>query len=589
LIGDTHTAALVGRDGSIDWLCFPRFDSAACFAALLGEEKHGFWRLSPVDEIRSLRRHYRPDTLVLETEFETTNGGCVRLIDCMPPRTDHPHVIRLVEGVQGNVRMRMCLVIRFEYGSIVPWIRKRAEPGEFRAIAGPDAIVLRSHIETRGENLATVAEFEVAAGEKIPFVLSWHFSHQPPPPAIDAEGQIASTEKWWRDWTARSKGVDGKWADAVKRSLITLKALTYAPSGGIVAAPTTSLPEELGGHRNWDYRFCWLRDAAFTLDAFIGAGYLEEASAWRDWLLRAVAGDPAELQILYGVLGERRLPEYELADLPGYEGSKPVRVGNAAAGQYQLDIYGEVVDTLFRARSVGLADGPDGIDWSVPKKLLNFLESNWFKPDEGIWEVRGPRQQFTYSKVMAWVAVDRVIRLAERFHLPADLTKWKSMRQAIHHDVCEKGFNPNIQAFTQCYGSTKLDASILRLPLVGFLKSEDPRIGSTIKAVERELLSDGFVRRYITDSSGSIDGFPDGEGAFLPCTFWLADNYHLIGRHEEACDILERLLSLRNDLGLLSEEYDSRNRRLVGNFPQAFSHVALVNTALRLNARLEGK
>ena len=585
LIGDTHTAALVGRNGSIDWLCLPRFDSGACFAALVGEKKNGSWQLCPAEEgaARAVRRRYRPDTLVLESEFETADGGCVRLIDCMPPRQNYPDVVRLVEGVRGRVKMRMRLTVRFDYGEVVPWVKKGERPDELTMIAGPDALILRTPVELRGENLSTVAEFEVAAGERVPFVLSWHPSQEPVSPPLDAEHEVAATADWWREWISHARALEGgEWTEAIKRSLITLKALIYAPSGGIVAAPTTSLPECLGGVRNWDYRFCWLRDAAFTLDALLGAGYTAEAAAWRDWLLRAVAGDPANLQILYGVLGERRLTECELPGLAGYENSRPVRVGNAAMGQFQLDVYGEVVDTLYRARCAGLDANRAAIDWTVPTKLLKFLESHWTKPDEGMWEVRGPRQDFTYSKVMAWVAVDRLIRSAEEFGLKADLSRWRAMREAIHRDVCEKGYNTKCQAFTQAYGSDKLDANILRLPLVGFLSADDPRVRSTIEAVERDLLKNGFVLRYRTGPGESTDGLPGEEGAFLPCTFWLADCYYLLGRHDEARAIFERLLDLRNDLGLLSEEYDWRHRRLIGNFPQAFTHVALVNTGLRL-------
>ena len=582
LIGDTQTAALVGRNGSIDWLCLPRFDSGACFAALLGNENHGFWQIAPDGEIKTTRRRYRPDTLVLETEFEMADGGCVRLVDCMPPRKTYPDVVRLVEGVRGRVKMRLRLAVRFDYGSVVPWVKEGGEPGELSLVAGPDALILRSGIPVPAEGSGSTAGFEVSAGEAVPFVLSWFPSHEPPPAPLDAAHEVAVTESWWREWIGRATCRDGEWSEAIRRSLITLKALTYGPSGGIVAAPTTSLPEQLGGSRNWDYRYCWLRDAAFTLDALLGAGFLDEAGAWRDWLLRAVGGDPANLQILYGPLGERHLPEFELSHLPGYEGSRPVRVGNAAAGQFQLDVYGEAIDTLHRAREAGVNKNLDRTDWRTAAGLLDFLESHWIQPDDGMWEVRGPRRHFTYSKVMAWVAVDRLIRLAERFHLPADLDRWRAMRQAIHHEVCEKGYHPGVRAFTQSYGSETLDASILRLPLVGFLPADDPRVVSTLEAVERQLLRDGFVLRYLTDEAGSMDGLSGGEGAFLPCTFWLADNYHLVGRRDEARAVFERLLSLRNDLGLLSEEYDPQNRRLIGNFPQAFSHVALVNTALRL-------
>ena len=584
LIGDTQTAALVGRNGSIDWLCLPRFDSGACFAALLGEQKHGFWQIAPTGEIKSTRRRYRPDTLVLETEFEMADGGCVRLVDCMPPRKTYPDVVRLVEGVWGRVKMRLRLAVRFDYGAVVPWVKQGGQPNELSLVAGPDALILRSGVPIGGEEWTSVAEFGVSAGETVPFVLSWYPSHEPPPAPLDAGHEIAATESWWREWIGRATCQTGEWNDAIRRSLITLKALTYGPSGGIVAAPTTSLPEQLGGERNWDYRFCWLRDAAFTLDALLGAGFLDEAGAWRDWLLRAVGGDPANLQILYGPLGERRLPEFELSHLPGYEGSRPVRVGNVAAGQFQLDVYGEAIDTLHRAREAGLTVNPDRTDWRVAAKLLEFLKSRWTQPDDGVWEVRGEKRHFTYSKVMAWVAVDRLIRLAERFHLPTDLSRWKTMRQTIHSEVCEKGYHPGVGAFTQSYGSEALDASILRLPLVGFLPPDDSRVVSTLAAVERKLLRDGFVLRYLTDEAGAADGLSGSEGSFLPCTFWLVDNYYLVGRHDEARAVFERLLSLRNDLGLLSEEYDPQNRRLVGNFPQAFSHVALVNTALRLRS-----
>ena len=578
LIGDTQTAALVGRNGSIDWLCLPRFDSGACFAALLGDENHGCWQIAPANEIKAVRRRYRPDTLVLETEFEMADDACVRLVDCMPPRKTYPDVVRLVEGVRGRVRMHLRLAVRFDYGSLVPWVKEGGQPGELSLVAGPDAVILRAGIPVPAGEGDGEAEFEVNAGEAVPFVLSWFPSHEPPPAPLDAAHEVGVTESWWREWIGRATCRDGEWSDPIRRSLLTLKALTYRPSGGIVAALTTSLPEQLGGSRNWDYRFCWLRDAAFTLDA----GFLDEAGAWRDWLLRAVGGDPANLQILYGPLGERHLPEFELSHLPGYEGSRPVRVGNAAAGQFQLDVYGEVIDTLHQAREAGLNKKMEHTDWRTATGLLDFQESHWSQPDEGIWEVRGPRRHFTYSKVMAWVAVDRLIRLAEHLHLPADLDRWQPMRATIHREVCEKGYHPRVGAFTQSYGSEALDASILRLPLVGFLPADDARVVSTLAAVERTLLRDGFVLRYLTNETSDADGLSGGEGAFLPCTFWLADNLRVVGRREEARALFERLLGLRNDLGLLSEEHDPQNRRLIGNFPQALSHVALVNTALRL-------
>jgi len=574
LIGDTQTAALVSRAGSIDWLCMPRFDSGACFAALLGEEHHGRWLLAPAGVPREIRRRYVEGTLVLETEF-ATEAGRVRIIDCMPPRDRTPDIVRLVEGVEGTVPMRMELVLRFDYGSIVPWIRK-AE-GVLCAIGGPDALALRTPIGTHGQGLTTVAEFTVSAGQRVPFVLSWHPSHEPPPPALDAAHAVEDTVAWWREWTSRCT-YRGPWREAVERSLITLKALTYGPTGGIVAAPTTSLPESIGGIRNWDYRFCWLRDATFTLYALLISGHREEACAWREWLLRAVAGDPARLQIMYGVAGERRLPEVTLGWLPGYEKSAPVRAGNAAAQQLQLDVYGEVMDVLHQARRHSLP--PDPWAWQLQRELLDFLESAWQQPDEGLWEVRGPRQQFTHSKVMAWVAFDRAAKAVERFGLDGPAERWRAMRAQIHDQVCRQGFDAQRGCFTQAYGSPKLDASLLMMPLVGFLPPTDPRVAGTVRAIEQDLVHDGFVLRYRTDEVE--DGLPPGEGAFLACTFWLADNYAMAGRVDEARRIFERLLSLRNDVGLLSEEYDPVAGRMLGNFPQAFSHVGLINTAFNL-------
>jgi len=578
IIGDTQTVALVGRDGSIDWLCMPRFDSAACFAALLGGEENGCWKMSPADEITATRRAYREDTLILETEFETASG-CVKLIDCMPPRQSDADVVRVVQGVRGRVRMRMQLIVRYDYGSVVPWMRK--VDGHSEAIAGPDALSFWTSVETRGENLTTVAEFEVGEGESFSFQLLWHPSHQPPEPRGDAMTLIAETEKWWRDWINEA-GCDGEWADAVKRSLITLKALTYAPTGGIVAAATTSLPEEIGGVRNWDYRFCWLRDATFTLYALMQSGFTSEAKAWRDWLLRAVAGDPSKLQIMYGAAGERRLDEKELPWLAGYEGSKPVRVGNAAVVQFQLDVYGEVMDSMYRARCTGLEAEPHA--WRLQLAVMEFLDKAWHEPDEGIWEVRGPRRHFTHSKVMAWVAFDRAVKMVERFGEEGPVQKWKAQRQEVHEEICRLGFNKEKKSFVQEYGGEELDASLLMLPLVGFLPPEDERVKGTVAAIERELLQDSYVMRYRSDQCSEVDGLPPGEGAFLLCTFWLADNYALAGRSEEARALFERLLAVRNDLGLLAEQYDPREKRFLGNFPQAFSHVGLINTAYNLSS-----
>ncbi len=573
-LGDTQTAALVSRSGSVDWLCFPRFDSGACFAALVGNPENGRWMFKPAEEVIATRRRYRGSTLILETEFETASG-CVRLIDFMPPRGQAPDIIRIVEGVRGSVAMQMELIIRFDYGHIVPWVRKRH--GGIEAVAGPDALILRTPIPTHGENLHTVAEFTVAAGDRTPFVLTWFRSHDKPPKEVHAEHALAETESYWNEWSqsCRSKG---PWADAVVRSLVTLKGLTYAPTGGIVAAATTSLPEDIGGVRNWDYRFCWLRDATFTLLALMDAGYLEEAKAWRQWLLRAVAGSPAQMQIMYGVCGERRLSEFELPWLDGYEGSKPVRVGNAASGQFQLDVYGEVLDSMYRADRAGIKTTEP--DWRLQQALIRSLEKLWELPDYGIWEIRGEPQHFTHSKMMAWVAFDRAVRLVEECECEPqeDVDRWRAIRDRIHAEVCARGFHEGKQAFTQVYGSEHLDASILMMPLVGFLPATDPRVRSTVKAVERELVEDGFVLRYRTEEN-KVDGLPGDEGVFLLCTFWLADCLHLIGRTEEARALFERLLALRNDVGLLAEEYDPRAKRQLGNFPQAFSHTGLVNTA----------
>ncbi|HWO41422.1 MAG TPA: glycoside hydrolase family 15 protein [Candidatus Eisenbacteria bacterium] len=575
LIGDCHTAALVGRNGSIDWLCFPRFDGGACFAALLGTEEHGRWLIAPADQNYRVRRRYRDGTLILETDYETAEGE-VTLIDCMPPRSREPDVVRIVVGRRGQVRMRMQLIVRFDYGSIIPWVR-RIEGG-IRAVAGPDTLILRSGVDLSNENFRTEAEFTVSETERVPFVLMWHPSHEPAPPIADGEEILAGTEQWWREWSSRCT-YEGPWKETVVRSLITLKALTYAPTGGIVAAATTSLPEHLGGVRNWDYRYCWVRDATFTLYALMLGGYIEEACAWREWLLRAVAGKPSQLNIMYGLAGERRLPEIELGWLPGYEGSSPVRTGNAACYQFQLDVYGELMDAMHLARRGGL--DPDENAWRVERALMDHLESAWNEPDNGIWEVRGPKRHFTHSKVMAWVAVDRMIKAVERFGLEGPVERWRKLRSVIHDEVCRLGFDHERNTFVQYYGGKELDASLLMIPLVGFLPASDPRVRGTVEAIERGLMAEGFVLRYRT--SPEIDALPPGEAAFLACTFWLADNYWLLGRHEDARRLFERLLSLCNDVGLLSEGYDPADRRLLGNFPQALSHLALVNTACNLS------
>jgi GH15 family glucan-1,4-alpha-glucosidase len=580
-VGDTHTAALVGKDGSIDWLCLPRFDSGACFAALLGGPANGHWLLAPEGGVRATRRGYRGETLVLETEFELGRGA-VRVVDFLPIRDETPRVVRIVEGVRGRLAMNMELVLRFDYGKTVPWVRR--VDGALTAVAGPDGVTLRTPVETVGKGLSTTARFEVRAGDRVPFVLSWYPSHLAPPPVLDAAAALAETEAWWREWSSRC-GYVGPWRDAVMRSLITLKALTYAPTGGIVAAPTTSLPEQPGGIRNWDYRYCWLRDATFTLYALMHGGYREEAARWRDWLLRAAAGDPSQLQTMYGLAGERRNPESEIPWLAGYEGARPVRIGNAAVDQLQLDVFGELMDALYVARRSGLE--PEPAAWTLQRHLVEHLETVWHEPDNGIWEIRGERRHFTHSRVMAWVAMDRSIKAAETLGLEAPLGPWRKVRDLIHADVCANGFDPKLGAFVQSYGSPSLDASLLLMPLVGFLPASDPRVAGTVRAIERELLADGFVRRYATQNT-DLDGLPPGEGAFLPCTFWLADAYAQAGRTAEAESLFERLLAVRNDVGLLAEEYDPATGRLAGNFPQAFSHVALVNTASNLAPALVG-
>jgi GH15 family glucan-1,4-alpha-glucosidase len=577
LIGDLLTAALVSREGSVDWLCFPRFDSGACFAALLGDESHGRWLLAPTTWKREVTRSYALDTLILETEWRTDDGR-VRVTDFMPPRGEAPDVVRIVEGLEGSVEMGTEIVIRFDYGSIVPWMR-RLDDETHVAVGGPDALVLRTPVELRGEDMRTNGVFTVSAGERVPFVLTWFPSNEAQPDAIDVDAALDDTRKMWNDW-ARTCEFEGAHHDAVHQSLLVLKALTYAPTGGIVAAPTTSLPEHIGGVRNWDYRYCWLRDATLTLLALLQAGYVEEANDWRAWLLRAAAGDPDDLQIMYGVAGERRLPEMNLDWLPGYEHSKPVRIGNGASEQLQLDVYGEILDALYQARVHGLEQSDHA--WSLQLALLGALERIWDKPDHGLWEIRGPKQHFTHSKVMAWVAFDRAVRSVEEQGLAGPVVRWRDLRDQIHAEVCEKGFDEELGSFTQYYGSRELDASLLLMPLVGFLPVSDERVVGTVDAIAANLMRDGLVYRYRTKENG-VDGLPKGEGVFLPCSFWLVDCWELLGRHGEARALYEQLLDLRNDLGLLSEEYDPDERRLLGNFPQAFTHLALVNAAFTLS------
>jgi GH15 family glucan-1,4-alpha-glucosidase len=577
LIGDCNAAALVARDGSIDWLCWPRFDSDACFAALLGTSAHGRWLIAPQDGEARVTRRYLPNTLILETRFECREG-VIKLVDFMPMGGTHSNVVRLVIGEHGRVDMRMELILRFGYGAVVPWVQKLADE-TLRAIAGPDMALLRTPVDLVGRDLTHVAEFTVAAGERVPFVLTYGPSHLPLPAALDATAALAATEACWTQWAAKCRSA-GAWSDAVLRSVITLKALTYAPTGGIVAAPTTSLPEQLGGSRNWDYRFCWLRDATFTLLATMNAGYYEEAQAWRDWLVRAVAGSPEQAQILYGIAGERRTTEWEVPWLPGYQDSRPVRIGNKAHEQLQLDVYGEVMDAFFQARRGGLERSDAAA--ALQLAFLVHLEKVWREPDESIWEVRGGRRQFTYSKLMAWVAFDRAVQSHEAFgrgdHARAD--RWRGLRAEIHDDICRQGFNASLGSFVQSYGSRELDASLLQIPIVGFLPADDPRVIGTVSAIERHLMADGFVMRYRGETAP--DGLPAGEGAFLACSFWLVDAYVLQKRWDEARALFDRLVALRNDVGLLSEEYDPRSGRLVGNFPQAFSHIALINSAFNL-------
>ena len=577
LVGDGHTAALISREGSVDWLCWPRFDSGACFAALLGTPANGRWLISPVcDTPPTITRRYRGETLILETHFDTPEGA-VTLIDFMPPGNGWSELVRIVVGERGKVRMKMELVLRFDYGFSVPWVDRLKHDSGVKAIVGPDTAVLRTPVELRGEDMKTVAEFTVSEGERVPFSLAYSPSHLRIPPARDPHTSLARTENHWLEWSARST-VEGRWAEPIRRSLITLKALAYEPTGGIVAAPTTSLPEQLGGTRNWDYRYCWLRDATITLLAMMRGGYYDEARAWRSWLGRVMAGAPDQLQIMYGIAGERRLPEFELDWLPGYQDAKPVRIGNNAVGQRQLDVYGEVMNALHLARVGGLQ--ADDTAWNVQRALLAHLDTIWREPDEGIWETRGGRQHFTFSKVMAWVAYDRAIRSAEMFKLDGPLDEWRATRAEIHAEVCDKAWNPALNAFSQCYGTDQLDASVLLMPLVGFLPPHDPRVKGTVAAIEKDLMHDGFVMRYRTTEYD--DGLPPGEGTFLACSFWMVDNLALQGRLDEAIAMYERLLALCNDVGLLAEEYDPAAQRLVGNFPQAFSHVALVHTGLNL-------
>ena len=578
LLSDLQTASLVGRSGSVDWLTFPRFDSSSCFSALLGSRDHGRWSIAPLAGGPATGRRYRPDTLILESEWQV-DGGRVRVIDFMPPRETTPDIVRIVEGLEGSVHMRTELVVRFDYGSVIPWVR-RLDQESLLAVGGPDGLLLRTPIELRPDDKTHVADFTVRAGERVPFVLTWFPSHEKLPKPVDAEQALADTESYWREWLSGCR-YEGEYGDAVHTSLIVLKALTYKPTGGIVAAPTTSLPERIGGGRNWDYRYCWLRDATFTLYALMNAGFVDEAVAWRDWLLRAVGGDPPNAQIMYGLGGQRRIAEYELDWLPGYAGSKPVRIGNAAAEQFQLDVYGEVMDALHQARLHDM--GPDQHAWSLQQMLLEFLEGAWDRPDEGIWEVRGGPRHFTHSKVLAWVAFDRGVQTVERLGLEGPVDRWRQLCAEIHEEVCREGFSVEQNSFTQSYGSSELDASTLLIPLLGFLPPDDPRVIGTIDAVQRELMRDGFVERYKTQEKNTVDGLSGREGVFLPCSFWLVDALLMLERDDEARALFEKLLGVSNDLGLLAEEYDPVAKRQLGNFPQAFTHVGLVNSAYNLS------
>ncbi len=575
LVGDLQTTALVGRSGSVDWLCFPRFDSSSCFSALLGSSEHGRWLLAPTSGGPATERRYRDQTLILESEWQTATGR-VRVIDFMPPRDRSPDIVRIVECLDGHVEMRTEVVIRFDYGSIIPWV-KRIDDETLAAIGGPDGLTLRTPVQLEPDAMTHTAEFTVRKGDRVPFVLTWFPSADPLPNPIDAEIALRETEDMWRDWMDGCQ-YTGDYREAVQTSLLVLKALTYAPTGAIVAAPTTSLPERIGGVRNWDYRYSWVRDATFTLYALMNAGYTAEAQAWRDWLLRALAGDPAKMQILYGVEGERRIPEFELDWLPGYAGSKPVRIGNAAHEQFQLDVYGEMMDALHEARRHGLDYDDHG--WSLQQNVMDFLEGAWDQPDEGIWEVRGPRRHFTHSKVLAWVAFDRAVGAVEQWDRPGPVDHWRRVRADIHAEVCREGFNVELNSFTQSYGSDELDASTLLIPLVGFLPPEDPRVIGTVEAIQRDLTRDGFVERY---KPRGVDGLPGGEGVFLPCSFWLVDALLMLERDDDARALFEQLLAVSNDLGLLAEEYDPTEKRLLGNFPQAFTHVGLVNSAYNLS------
>ena len=574
LIGNCRGAGLVSKSGCMDWLCLPRFDSGAMFAALLGTEQHGSWRVAPATDLKSVKRRYRPGTLILESEMET-EGGTVRVIDFMAPQTETAEVFRVVQGVTGQVRMRSELTVRFDYGAVIPW----AQPIDrgVRMTAGPDSIFCRTDARWELGDSGAIAEFIVGAGQQVAFELAWSPTHQPCPPEINAQQALEDATRWWQDWSGQCQ-YQGRWREDVLASLVVLKGLTYRPTGGIVAAPTTSLPERLGGSRNWDYRYCWLRDATFTLYAFLVGGYVEEARAWRQWLVNAAAGVPSQLQIMYGIAGERRLTELELPWLPGYADSKPVRIGNAAYSQRQLDVPGEIMEALHLARRHGLA--PSSEAWRVQCAVMEFLESAWQDTDEGIWEIRGKSRHFTHSKVMAWVAADRAVKEVEQFGLQGDVDKWRKLRDEIHAQVCAQGFNAQLGAFVQYYGGSEADASLLMLPLVGFVDAKDPRMRGTVKLIEEQLVHNGFVERYATHTN--VDGLPAGEGAFLLCSFWLADNYALAGRHGEAHELFQMLLALRNDVGLLAEEYMPRERRMLGNFPQAFSHIGLVNTARNL-------
>ena len=578
LVGDLHTAALIGRDGSADWLCLPRFDSPACFAALLGDESAGRWRIAPAGAGTATRRRYVGDTLILESEWDTPDGT-VRLIDFMPPRGAAADLVRIVEGVRGTVRVASELVLRFDYGHIVPWVRDTADG--LSAVAGPDAVWLHTDVPLHNHDRRTTADFTVAAGQRRAFVLTYRASYLPQPHPTDPEQALRDTERFWTEWIGRH-GYTGGWSDAVRRSLILLKALAYAPTGGIVAAATTSLPEQPGGPRNWDYRYCWLRDATFTLQALLATGYVDEAKAWREWLLRAVAGDPADLQIMYALDGTRRLTEYTVDWLPGHRGASPVRVGNAAAEQFQLDVFGEVLDGLHTGRKDGLAANEDA--WDLQRALLDYLEGNWQRPDNGLWEIRGPRRHFTHSKVMAWTGFDRAVTAVEQTGLDGPAGRWRDIRDRIHTEVCARGYDADRNTFTQYYGSTGLDAALLLIPRTGFLPYDDPRVAGTVDAIRKELCQDGFLLRYRPERD-NVDGLPGHEGAFLACTFWLVDALHGIGRTGEATALFEKLLSLRNDVGMLAEEVDPGTGHHLGNTPQAFTLVGLVNSAVRLSGR----